>query len=194
MSASPPPSHIVDEATATVEAENVPANALTLAGDEDEDVTDNEEPARPRLAFPKQPVATAPAVENADSETQDAADAEVEGNDEEAAEAPEPAGGLLDDSASDDSDGDRIPRYTKSKKRAGSGSADDDRDESDEEYAAAKKSKKAEKRRKKDRAARAGKRAQDELPDDDARVLEQDDAEPEIDEETSEFMLCCLCL
>ena len=96
----------------------------------------------------------------------------------------------MDDSASDDSDADRIPRYKKSKKRSGSGSGDD-KDDSDDDDAEARKRKKAEKRRKKDRAARAGKRGIDELPDEDARVLEQDDAEPEYDEETRESTDLC---
>jgi hypothetical protein len=172
----------MDQATVAVDAGDVPANGLTTAsGDSDIDLSDDEAPARPRLAFPKAPVAetadvNAPADEVASAVGDDAADQmdqPTEATAEDAALAEPTGGGLLDDSASDDSDGDRIPRYkkkSKSKKRAasdeGSGRDDDDDDDDDdfnEGDAEAKKRRKAEKRRKKDRAARAGKRGRDEL-------------------------------
>jgi hypothetical protein len=201
----------MDQATVAVDAGDVPANGLTTAsGDSDIDLSDDEAPARPRLAFPKAPVAetadvNAPADEVASAVGDDAADQmdqPTEATAEDAALAEPTGGGLLDDSASDDSDGDRIPRYkkkSKSKKRAasdeGSGRDDDDDDDDDdfnEGDAEAKKRRKAEKRRKKDRAARAGKRGRDELGDEEMRMLDEGDAQEEvIDEETSGSSFRC---
>lgn len=206
MSASPPALTDVADGNADAQA-SLAANIL--GGDNsDEDMSDNEGPARPRRAFPKAPSEAAPEDTNEEStavtpqaeETGveasggdvDMADATarthsptpVEGTEEQGEEAPPAEMSDASDDSEDAYDPDRIPKFKKSKKRT---SDNEDEDEMEQDDGARKK-KKGDKRRKKDKSSRRNKRDANELGEEDVNILEGEQEE-EMDEATSEF--CC---